>query len=218
MSRMHTPEHGFDLFVPTHRSPPTTSSGRSSRLFAGTPKLLSRRSSRMNSGSPHTGRSSFEHRMNAANPEWRPPNTPMQRRSTRMSAEPQHRSSRGEARGHAPPLTWRQQQQMMLHTLKHKATPWEMSGSSPPPRVRAGLYGTVTRAPQPYGSAPLDLDGLSRALPATAAIPSMGPDSFMKWIVDGWDSNHDGMIDANELAAGKVQSGPLHREGGDFRV
>jgi len=45
----------------------------------------------------------------------------------------------------------------------------------------------------------------------------MGPSSFMKWIVDGWDTDKDGWIDAKELASGQVQEGPLHRLAGDFR-
>jgi len=63
----------------------------------------------------------------------------------------------------------------------------------------------------PYSPAPV-----SRALPIASSIPAMGPNAFMKWIVDGWDTDGDGYIDAAELAAGKVVE-RMHRQEGNFR-
>ena len=101
----------------------------------------------------------------------------------------------------------------------------------PTPKIRGGLYGDQQtpresprasamqlRPPQPPCLPTLDtvrLPGLK--LPPTAAIPSMAPMSYMKWIVDGWDTNRDGFIDDDELAQGESHTGPLHRLAGNHR-
>lgn len=228
MSRMCTPE---GLFVA-----PATSSARSSRLFTAPPQLLSRRSSRM-TGTPHTGHS---RRMTPADAGWRPPTMHSQHGPSRIptpisqDAPPRHRQQ-GDFRGGnlkaaaTPSAAWRHQQQAkhQQRTQGPRAPsawgadhPRFASGGSPPPRMRNGLYGTVTRPPQRNCFPPLADSGESkdRKLPAIASIPSTGPSSFMQWIVDGWDTNHDGWIDSQELAAGECQTGPLHRLEGDFRA
>lgn len=86
--------------------------------------------------------------------------------------------------------------------------------------MRNGLYGTVVRPPRAGWNPNCPFEGspapVARALPIASSIPSIGPNAFMKWIVDGWDTDGNGYIDAAELAAGEVVE-RMHREEGNFR-
>lgn len=134
---------------------------------------------------------------------------------------PRHRLA-GDFRGlrpasnPAPPSNWGGPHQARAPQFQ----PWSNPSGSPPPRMRNGLYGTVVRPPRaglnpncPFEGSPAPV---ARALPIASSIPSIGPNAFMKWIVDGWDTDGDGYINAAELAAGEVIE-RMHRQEGNFR-